>query len=110
MRTNKLGLLFLGGLAAALLAPQAHADSDFIMCPDGREGVVGGNTSCAFAVNVRKGFYLQNMSRNFVAYSPVTGQAYAMDCGGVIPAHFVDGQTLNAIRCYGGASAEVVIW
>lgn len=91
-------------------APRAHADNGFIMCPDGREGVIGGNTSCEFAQNVRKEFFLLHQSRNFAAVSPITGRTYGMDCGGVIPAHFADGQTLNAIRCYGGEGAEVVIW
>lgn len=106
---------FVAGLAAGaaltgILAPQAHADGTFVMCPDGREGVIGDNTTCAFAENVRKTFYLQEMPRDFTTWSPVTGQAYQMDCGGIIPAHFADGETLKAIRCYGGDGAEVVIW
>jgi hypothetical protein len=102
---------FLTTLAlCVILSSKAHADITFTMCGDAREGVVGSHTTCAFAENVRKGFFLQNMPRQFTAFSPSTGQAYDMECGGLTPAHFVDGRTLNTVRCYGGDGAVVVIW
>jgi hypothetical protein len=110
--TGALGAAAVGVAVAAAVgfgAGPAHADA-FDMCPDGHEGVVGGHTTCAFAENVRQVFYAQGLPSEFVAFSPVTGYRYDMDCGGIIPAHFVDGQTLRAIRCYGGENAEVVIW
>jgi hypothetical protein len=99
-------LLAAGAIATA--AP-AHADL-FTMCPSTRDGVVGGHTSCAFADNVRLVFYASGMSPTFVAYSPVTGQAYQMTCFGRYPATFVTGETLISTRCFGGDDAEVVIW
>jgi hypothetical protein len=100
-----LGVVVAAGLSTA----PAHADV-FDMCPDGREGVVGGHTTCDFAENVRSAFYASGMMHNFVAYSPVTGERYEMDCEGMYPAQFRTGETLKSTRCYGGDDAEVVIW
>ena len=98
------------GIAVFPAAP-AHADDVvFTMCPSGREGVVGGHTTCAFAENVRAVFYASGMSNDFIAYSPVTGERYEMICAGRFPAHFIDGETLISTRCFGGTNAEVVIW
>lgn len=95
--------------AAAL--PPANGGTDvFTTCPDGREGVVGGRTTCAFAANVRQIFYASGMSNNFTAFSPVTGEGYEMTCVGRYPAYFSDGSTKVSTRCYGGDNAEVVIW
>ena len=38
------------------------------------------HTSCAFADNVRRAFYASGRSTEVVAYSPVTGERYIMDC------------------------------
>jgi hypothetical protein len=96
-------------VAVGLTTAPAHADV-FDMCPDGREGVVGGHTTCDFAENVRGAFYASGMSNDFVAYSPVTGERYEISCEGMYPAKFSDGETLKSTRCYGGDNAEVVIW
>lgn len=82
----------------------------FTICPDGHEGVVGGHTSCAFAVNVRQVFYASGMAGRFTAFSPVTGDGYEMTCVGRFPAYFSDGSTKISTRCFGGDNAEVVIW
>jgi hypothetical protein len=101
-------LAFPASLIVAL-APAAHADV-FDMCPDGREGVIGGHTTCAFADNVQGAFYASGMSHDFIAYSPVTGERYEMSCEGMYSAHFDDGQVVKSTRCYAGDNAEVVIW
>lgn len=104
-----LTLLAVPVLAVALAAP-AHADV-FTMCPDNREGIVGGHTSCAFAENVRKSFYLLGMPTNFVAYSPYTGNSYDVMCDShMTTASFVTGEVLRSVRCFAGDDAEVVIW
>lgn len=100
-----LGVVVAAGLSTA----PAYAD-DFVMCPDGHEGVVGDHTTCAFAENVRKGFFLLHQPAHFTAYSPVTGQPYAMECGDLSAVHFVGGAVVNGVRCVGGERAEVVIW
>jgi hypothetical protein len=90
-------------------APAVHAD-DFVLCPDGHEGVVGDHTSCPFAENVRKGFFVQNQPEHFTAYSPVTGEGYEMGCNGPDLVRFIDGAVVTGFRCYGGNGAEVVVW
>ena len=105
-----------GGLAAAtatvaLLFGAAPAQADvFTMCPSGHEGVVGGHTTCAFAENVQRAFYASGLANDFIAYSPITGDRYEITCTGRYPADFVTGETLISTRCYGGDSAEVVVW
>ena len=59
-------------------AGTANADK-FTVCPSGVSGVSTGDTSCAFADNVRRAWYRQ--PRTIVtAYSPVTRLSYAMQC------------------------------
>ena len=98
-------------VTAQAAPPPASSNRDvFSICPDGREGVVGGRTTCAFAANVRQMFYASGMSNDITAYSPVTGEAYEMTCVGGYSAYFSDGSTKVSTRCYGGDNAEVVIW
>jgi hypothetical protein len=101
-------LTFPTALVVAL-APAAHADV-FDICPGGREGVVGGHTTCAFANNVQSAFYASGMSHDFLASSPVTGERYEMSCEGMYPAHFRTGEVVESTLCYAGDNAEVVIW
>jgi hypothetical protein len=102
--------MFAGLTAASLcLATPARADV-FDICPSGHEGVVGGHTTCGFAYNVGRGFDACGGCHHFPAYSPGTGERYDMDCEGMYPAYFSDGQTLNSTRCYAGENAEVVLW
>jgi hypothetical protein len=96
--------------APATPAPPAAAQNVFIVCPDGHEGVVGGHTSCAFAENVQRMFYAAGQPDSVVAYSPVTGERYEMDCESGYVAHFFDGATRTSTRCTGGDNAEVVLW
>jgi hypothetical protein len=97
-------------VAALVFTPgTAHADV-FEICPDGREGVVGGHTSCDFAANVRQVYFGSGQPDHFPAYSPVTGDRYEMDCESGYSARFNDGTVRDSIRCYAGTNAEVVIW
>jgi hypothetical protein len=98
-------------VTAQAAPPPASGNRDvFSICPDGREGVVGGRTTCAFAANVRQMFYASGMSNDTTAYSPVTGEAYEMTCVGGYTAYFDDGSTKVSTRCHGGDNAGVVIW
>jgi hypothetical protein len=55
-------------IAALVFTPgAAHADTMFEMCPDGREGIVGGHTTCDFADNVRRAYYDSGQSSHFDA-------------------------------------------
>jgi hypothetical protein len=93
-------------------APGQVSPQTFVICGDGREGVVGGHTSCLFAENVRRSFDAADDGADIVAYSPVTGERYEMACTAGYRAHFNDGSERVATRCVGGDndSAEVVIW
>lgn len=97
--------------APAEAAP-ASDQTTFVICGDGREGVVGGHTTCLFAENVRRAFYAGSGSSDVVAFSPVTGDRYEMTCSSGFRANFDDGSHRIATRCIGGDndSAEVVIW
>ena len=106
----KIGVGVAVAAAIGLGKAPAHADV-FDMCPGGHDGVVGGHTTCEFADNVQRAFYACGMCHEFPAYSPVTGERYEMDCEGMYPAQFTDGEVLKSTRCYTEASdAEVVIW
>jgi hypothetical protein len=90
----------------------AAGTQTFVICADGREGVVGGHTSCEFAENVRRAFNRSSDGSDVIAFSPVTGERYEMLCSGGYHANFNDGSQRVATRCVGGDndSAEVVIW
>jgi|HubBroStandDraft_3_1064219.scaffolds.fasta_scaffold114666_2 hypothetical protein len=103
-------LLLAVGIVVASVAPQAHADVGFVMCPSGRDGVASTVTSCAFADNVRDAFYALGMPTYLRAYSPVTDQVYVMTCIHGYMAQFINGQALIVARCSGGSNAEVVVW
>lgn len=81
----------------------------FFVCPDGHSGVATGVTSCQFAMNVR-GSYLSNGGPEVIAYSPVTGQSYDMECVTGYTAHLSTGRTVDAVRCVGGNDAVVILW
>jgi hypothetical protein len=71
----------LAGLTAAALCLAAPVRAEvFTMCPDGREGVLGGHTSCEFAANVRAAFYASGMLSDVIAFSPATLERYEMIC------------------------------
>jgi hypothetical protein len=97
---------------APVEVPPASGQSTFVICEDGREGVVGGHTTCLFAENVRSAFYASSDSSDIVAFSPVTGERYEMVCSGGYRASSSDGSHRVATRCVGGDdnSAEVVVW
>jgi hypothetical protein len=98
--------------AAPLPPPDQSSSQTFAICGDGREGVVGGHTSCLFAENVRRAFFAADNGSDIVAYSPVTGELYELTCTAGYRARFNDGSQRVATRCLGGdsGSAEVVIW
>lgn len=64
--------------------PVAAQDSfeDFTICPSGLTAVASDDTSCAFADNVRRSWYLRP-GATVTAYSPVTHQEYTMRCTSV---------------------------
>src|SRR4051812_7833483 len=99
-------LLAAGALAAA---PLAQADETVTICPDGRSGVAQGQTSCAFAHNVRAAWYGQ-AGTVVQAYSPVTGGVYSMQCGTGYQINTTSGMRINAVRCVGGDNAVVWVW
>ncbi|CAM2994899.1 hypothetical protein MYSI104531_12550 [Mycobacterium simiae] len=66
-------------------------------------------TSCEFALNVHKS-YLSQGGTTVVAYSPVTGDSYVMECHGGITSHLNNGLTVDSVRCVGGNNAVVILW
>ncbi|OBK45596.1 hypothetical protein A5657_02985 [Mycobacterium kubicae] len=90
------------------MSPVGHADV-FIACPSGRDGVATSVTSCEFADNVRRA-WLAQYGPVVMAYSPVTGNVYDMQCAGGFTAHMNNGLVVDAVRCVGGNNAVVVVW
>lgn len=84
-------------------------EGNFVICPSGHAGVATPVTSCAFADNVRRSYLIQG-GPEVLAYSPVTGETYTMECNGGFTAHLSDGEVLQAVRCTGGNDAVVVVW
>jgi hypothetical protein len=78
MKRALTGLMGAAAVATVALAPTAGADV-FNVCPSGMSGVATADTSCAFADNVRWAWYSQP-GTIVTAYSPVTQQAYTMQC------------------------------
>ncbi|CQD11798.1 hypothetical protein BN1232_02217 [Mycobacterium lentiflavum] len=85
------------------------ADETFLICPDGHSGVATGVTSCQFAMNVRTS-YLRQGGPTVIAYSPVTGDSYEMDCRTGYSARLANSMTVNSVRCVGGNNAVVILW
>lgn len=115
MKSRTMKKLIGGGLAAvtatgALLlgAAPAQADDAFLSCGAGA-GIASSVTSCEFAHNVRYAWFHQEGSV-VLAYSPVTGQLYNMQCGTGFYATFNTGEVIDSIRCVGGNNAVVVVW
>jgi hypothetical protein len=113
MRIKAAAAILLGTFAALavsiLTSALAHADWGFIMCPSGHDGVATEVTSCAFADNVRRA-WLDQYGPVVLAYSPVTGNVYDMQCAGGFTAHMNNGMVIDAVRCVGGNNAVVVLW
>jgi hypothetical protein len=102
-----LSLFFVGGISD--VAP-AHADESFFVCPPSyHSGIATLVTSCPFAENVRAA-YLTQGGPIVVAYSPVTGMAYTMQCAGGFIAHLYDGTIVPSMRCAGGNNAVVIVF
>jgi|SRR6516165_4102195 hypothetical protein len=80
-------------------ATVAHADTMCGAAPVGGRVTVNENTSCAFGFNVLSAF-LNSRGGQVVAYSPVTGQSYVMNCV----------QLLHRVQCRGGDDAVVELW
>jgi hypothetical protein len=104
---RKLLIVGVAALAAVTFAPTVQADPthpDTTMCPQGAVAVVGGETSCPFAVNVGVAYRATRPDSNGVVSiqvpSPVTGRWYDMTCVSQHPAY-----------CSGGDNtAEVAVW
>lgn len=112
MRITTAAAILLGTIAALavsiLTSASAHADV-FIGCPSGRDGIATSVTSCEFADNVRRA-WLDQYGPVVLAYSPVTGNVYDMQCAGGFTAHMDNGLVVDAVRCVGGNNAVVVVW
>lgn len=96
-------------MGVVLVPVPAHADAGFVACPSGHDGVASAHTTCAFADNVRAAYFTQSGNR-VLAYSPATDSAYLMDCAPGYTAKFTNGLAVTAVKCFGGADAEVVLW
>ena len=94
---------------ATVTAPPIVHNETFLICPDGHSGVATGVTSCQFAMNVRDS-YLRQRGPTVIAYSPVTGDSYEMDCQTGYSARLADGSTVDSVRCTGGNNAVVILW
>jgi hypothetical protein len=95
--------------AGALVGPGTANAEVFDICPSQHTGVIDGTpTSCPFADNIRSAWYAHSGVNPFIAYSPVTGQAYAVACTASV--ENVSGVTINGWNCFGGIGAEAVIW
>lgn len=90
-------------LGALWFAGHANAET-FEVCPSGLTGVATSDTSCAFADNVRRAFYLQP-SWTVFAYSPVTQKFYTMQCSRA----FTDTSWSDPKRCFGINDAGVAL-
>ncbi len=66
-------------ISGALLGAGAASADEFTVCPSGMSGVSTDDTSCGFADNVRWAWYSQP-GTIVTAFSPVTHQAYTMQC------------------------------
>jgi hypothetical protein len=66
-------------------------------------------TSCEFADNVRRA-YFDRYGQVVMAYSPVTGSVYDMQCASGFTAHMSNGLVVDSVRCVGGNNAVVVLW
>lgn len=91
------------------IAPTGRADQSFTACPPGRDGVATSVTSGEFADNVRRA-YLDQDDQVVLAYSPVTGDMYNMQCAAGFTAHMTNGLVIDAVRCVGGNNAVVILW
>ena len=81
----------------------------FLICPDGHTGVATSVTSCEFALNVHES-YLSQGGPTVIAYSPVTGDTYEMECHAGFTSRLSNGMTVDSVRCVGGNNAVVILW
>lgn len=99
---KKTMLTALAGLAAAGsigFAAPAGAE-EFTVCPSGMSGVTTEDTSCAFADNVRYSWYAQP-GAIVTAYSPVTRQAYTMQCTATGTTFWREAKRCVGVNSYG---------
>ena len=66
-------------------------------------------TSCEFALNVHKS-YLSQGGPTMIAYGPVTGDTYEMECHAGFTSHLSNGMAVDSVRCVGGNDAVVILW
>ena len=103
-KLNKgLTLCSLAGFAAAgtlgFAVPTAKADT-FTVCPSGLTGVATADTSCQFADNVRISWYSQP-GEIIMAFSPITGQAYTMQCTPAATTIWAEAKRCVGVNKYG---------
>lgn len=93
--------LLAGAAAATGIAMAAPAGADnFTVCPSGRSGVATADTSCAFADNVHHAWYSQP-GAIVTAYSPVTKQAYTMQCSSTATTFWPEAKRCVGVNSYG---------
>ena len=111
MKKSILGGLAAGRSRSASLLRDRPTRSVSDTCPSGMDGVVTATpTSCPFADNVRRGYFTQGSS-DVIAWSPVTGNWYDMDCSNTnFVAHLGNGRSHPGVLCTGGIDAAVVVW
>lgn len=98
-------------IGAVLAAPAAQAEP-LIQCPGTRAAVAEGETTCAFAANVRRAWFGQP-GNPVLAYSPVTGEVYSMMCVRGFTLTFNSGLMVDgATRCVDsdGGTAVAYVW
>jgi hypothetical protein len=54
--------------------------------------------------------YLRQGGPTVIAYSPVTGDTYEMECHAGFTSHLSNGLTVDSVRCVGGNDAVVILW
>lgn len=106
-------VLFVAGLSvsATILATPAHAEP-LTQCGYARVAVAEGETTCAFAVNVRSAWFNQP-GNPVLSYSPVTGRLYSMMCVRGFNLTFDSGlYVTGATRCVDaeGGTAVAYVW
>lgn len=99
------------GIMVGVAVP-AHAES-FVVCPGGQTGVIEESTTCEFAYYIRLAYETQGGASAVVAYNPVTGHMYRVDCFSNT-SQLSTGKVVASVECSGGNyfgdSIRVVFW
>lgn len=97
------------GALATVGTGYAKADIPFRTCPGDTVAIVAGSpTTCEFAYNVKWAYYAHPQTY-IQAYSPVTGETYAMSCQTGYIATLENGWQKRGVLCLGGRGAAVIV-